>query len=248
MAEERPKFLQSDGRPEHRSIDEILRDAIAGGDFNDLPGRGRPLDLEDYFASGPEHRIAYRLLKDNQLLPDPLQDRKEAEELRQDAEGLLIREAKVLKDIGEEIRRKCIPLVACFLNRQTLTRFLGLDFWPPFFAEPTAGSRPNLGRVLGQIECLQSLISRYNRRVEALISKYLDFLEGANDCICRLNNQIASGCLTEILQMVPSDLSALEQKVRTRFPALPPLPEDLPKRIYTYFRETRGPSWKRPHS
>ena len=58
MAEERPKFLQSDGRPEHRSIDEILRDAIAGGDFNDLPGRGRPLDLEDYFASGPEHRMA----------------------------------------------------------------------------------------------------------------------------------------------------------------------------------------------
>ncbi len=244
MAEERPIFLQSDGRPEHRSIDEIPRDAIAGGDFNDLPGRGRPLDWEDYFASGPEHRIGYRLLKDNQLLPEPLQDRKEAEELQQAGEGLLIREAKVLKDIGEEISRKSIPLVTCFLNRQTLTRCLGLDSWPPCFAEPAAGSRPDLLRVLRQIECLQSLISRYNHRIDALILKYLDLLKGANEYIHGLNNKIAStGRFNSSLHIVPLNLSAREQKVRARFPELPPFPEDLPKRIQTYYRETPGPSW-----
>ena len=82
---------QPDGRPEWRSVDELLAQAIAGEDFATLPGKGQPLDLSAYFASGPEHRIAGKLLKDNAVLPQTLQDRRDAEQLRTQASQTLPR-------------------------------------------------------------------------------------------------------------------------------------------------------------
>lgn len=54
-----------------------LAEAIARGEFADLPGFGRPLDLEDLSGVAPELRASYLLLKGAGVLPEEMQVRKE---------------------------------------------------------------------------------------------------------------------------------------------------------------------------
>ena len=47
------------------------------GDFDDLPGTGRPLDLDDDRLVPPELRIAFRILKNAGLAPPEVVVRRE---------------------------------------------------------------------------------------------------------------------------------------------------------------------------
>ncbi len=51
-------------------IDEIIQDAMRKGQFNDLPGAGEPLKLEDDSMVPPEQRMAHKMLRDNGYVPD----------------------------------------------------------------------------------------------------------------------------------------------------------------------------------
>ncbi|GAA3595195.1 DUF1992 domain-containing protein [Gibbsiella greigii] len=55
-----------------------IRDAQAKGEFDNLPGVGKPLELDDDSAVPEELRAGYRLLKNAGYLPPELEDRKEA--------------------------------------------------------------------------------------------------------------------------------------------------------------------------
>ena len=48
-----------------RNIDEQIRQAIQRGDFDDLPGKGKPLDLSENPYEDPGWRLTYRILKEN---------------------------------------------------------------------------------------------------------------------------------------------------------------------------------------
>lgn len=48
-----------------RNIDEQIRQAIQRGDFDNLPGKGKPLDLSENPHEDPGWRLTYRILKDN---------------------------------------------------------------------------------------------------------------------------------------------------------------------------------------
>ena len=48
-----------------RNIDEQIRQAMQRGDFDDLPGKGKPLDLGENPHVDPGWRMAYRILKEN---------------------------------------------------------------------------------------------------------------------------------------------------------------------------------------
>jgi len=48
-----------------RNIDEQIRQAIQRGDFDDLPGKGKPLDLNENPYEDPGWRMTYRILKEN---------------------------------------------------------------------------------------------------------------------------------------------------------------------------------------
>lgn len=51
-------------------IDEQIQDAMRKGHFADLPGQGKPLKLDDD-AHTPEHlRMAHKLMRDNNIVPD----------------------------------------------------------------------------------------------------------------------------------------------------------------------------------
>ena len=46
-----------------------IAEAIANGDFDDLPGAGKPLELDDDSLVPEELRLAYRILKNAGFVP-----------------------------------------------------------------------------------------------------------------------------------------------------------------------------------
>jgi len=65
-----------------RSVEEQIREAMERGEFDDLPGKGRPLDLDAYFQT-PEHlRMAYSVLKSGDFVPEEVQLLKDIEALK----------------------------------------------------------------------------------------------------------------------------------------------------------------------
>lgn len=55
-----------------------ITDALCRGEFDNLPGQGEPLVLDDDSAVPEELRSGYRLLKNAGCLPPELEQRKEA--------------------------------------------------------------------------------------------------------------------------------------------------------------------------
>lgn len=60
-----------------------IQEAIERGELRDLPGEGKPLQLENDSTIPEELRVAYRLLKNAGFLPPELQLRKELREAEQ---------------------------------------------------------------------------------------------------------------------------------------------------------------------
>ena len=61
-----------------------IREAMARGAFDNLPGKGKPIDMSDYF-SVPEHlRAGYSLLKQHGFLPEEVVLLREIGEAREE--------------------------------------------------------------------------------------------------------------------------------------------------------------------
>ncbi|MBJ9325167.1 DnaJ family domain-containing protein [Citrobacter portucalensis] len=63
-------------------------DAQSKGEFDDLPGTGKPLTLDDDSHVPPELRAGYRLLKNAGCLPPELEQRREAIQLLEILAGI----------------------------------------------------------------------------------------------------------------------------------------------------------------
>ena len=66
----------------HRNADEKIKEAIAKGDFDNLPGKGEPLDLDAYFATPEDLRMGYSILKGADIIPEEMQLLKQIEGLK----------------------------------------------------------------------------------------------------------------------------------------------------------------------
>ena len=60
-----------------RIVEQRIKEAVEKGEFDDLPGKGKPLVLEDDRHVPEDLRIAYRILKNADCLPPELQEKKE---------------------------------------------------------------------------------------------------------------------------------------------------------------------------
>ena len=58
-------------------VEQRIRTAMADGVFDDLPGKGRPLVLDDDSLVSEDMRLAHRVLKNAGYLPEQLQLRSE---------------------------------------------------------------------------------------------------------------------------------------------------------------------------
>jgi hypothetical protein len=66
-----------------RFIEEQLRNAIERGEFDNLEGKGRPLDLDSYFATPEDLRMGYSVLKSSKFVPEEVERLKEIGELKE---------------------------------------------------------------------------------------------------------------------------------------------------------------------
>lgn len=81
--------------------EERILAAIARGEFDNLPGAGKPLDLGDDLLVPEELRVAYRILKNAGCVPPEIEARKEIRRVEDLVGGMLD---------GEERRRALAKL------------------------------------------------------------------------------------------------------------------------------------------
>ena len=64
-------------------IEDQIRKAIEAGEFDNLEGAGKPLDLDSYFATPEDLRMGYSVLKSNKFVPLEVDMLKEIGELKE---------------------------------------------------------------------------------------------------------------------------------------------------------------------
>jgi hypothetical protein len=85
-------------------IEDQISKAMARGEFDNLPGRGKPLDLDWYFRLPEDLRLAYSMLKEGNFVPEEAQLLKEIQELKQQLDGCSDEEKR--KQITKSINEK----------------------------------------------------------------------------------------------------------------------------------------------
>ena len=66
-----------------RIVEERIREAQKKGEFDNLPGRGKPLSLEDESHIPEDLRIAYKILKNADCLPPEILEKKEIHQMEE---------------------------------------------------------------------------------------------------------------------------------------------------------------------
>jgi hypothetical protein len=103
-----------------------IREAIAAGDFDDLTGKGQPLNLEEDSHIPVELRMAYKILKNADCLPPELELRKEVVQL-QDLVAAMPDEAEKLK----QMRRLNFLVMKLNMMRPVSPQLLEHDLYTP---------------------------------------------------------------------------------------------------------------------
>lgn len=69
-------------------VEDKIREAFERGDFDDLEGMGEPLAKEESIRIAPELRLAYKIMKNADLLPPEIQTLKEIERIEKLLAGI----------------------------------------------------------------------------------------------------------------------------------------------------------------
>jgi hypothetical protein len=55
------------------AIEQIIREGMARGEFDNLKGRGKPLNLDDYFNTPEDIRMGFAMLRSNDFVPEEVE-------------------------------------------------------------------------------------------------------------------------------------------------------------------------------
>ena len=55
------------------AIEKKIQEAMARGEFDNLSGSGKPLDLDAYFNTPEDLRMAFAMLKSNEFVPEEVE-------------------------------------------------------------------------------------------------------------------------------------------------------------------------------
>jgi DnaJ family protein C protein 28 len=87
-------------------IDQKIREAMEQGEFDDLPGKGKPLDTSENPFEDPELRLAHRMLRNAGFAPSWIEERKDIDSEFENARNELSRVWAVLQNaLGTENER-----------------------------------------------------------------------------------------------------------------------------------------------
>lgn len=68
--------------------EERIKEALSKGEFENLPGSGKPLAIEDYGNVPEDLRLTYKILKNADCLPPEIELRKEIKQMEDMLEGI----------------------------------------------------------------------------------------------------------------------------------------------------------------
>lgn len=89
-------------------VEEKIKQAIEAGEFDNLKGAGKPLDLDEYFNAPPELRAGYSLLKSNNFVPEEVELLREIGFLREKIETC--KEVEKKHALTKEFNEKSLAL------------------------------------------------------------------------------------------------------------------------------------------
>ena len=104
----------------HRLVEDRIQKAQEEGVFDNLPGKGKPLNLDDDSTIPEDLRLTFKVLKNAHCLPVEMELRKEIFNLRQ------LLNAAIDPETRHELRRELNLLILDFNMRQTRTATLDL--------------------------------------------------------------------------------------------------------------------------
>ena len=93
-----------------------IREAIEEGVFENLPGAGKPLDLEEYFNTPEDLRMAFSILRNANCAPPEVELLKEVARLEETIGGTS--DAATLKELRRTLAHRRIQL-AILLERRS---------------------------------------------------------------------------------------------------------------------------------
>jgi hypothetical protein len=100
-------------------VESIIKEAQERGEFDNLPGKGKPIDLSAYFDTPEDVRMAYSILKNAGMNAREADLLKEIAELKQVHAAML--DGKKKKEIQKEIEKKQIEF-SLMMERQRRQR------------------------------------------------------------------------------------------------------------------------------
>ena len=62
-----------------RAVDRIIREAMEAGEFDNLEGKGKPIDHTSYFSAPADSRLGYASLKNSGFVPEEVELLKQIE-------------------------------------------------------------------------------------------------------------------------------------------------------------------------
>ena len=96
-------------------VEALIREAQERGEFDNLPGKGKPIDLSTYFEMPEEIRLAQSVLKNAGMTSPEVQLLKEIAELRQVSAAVVDEEKKA--KLQKQIQQKQIEF-SLMMERQ----------------------------------------------------------------------------------------------------------------------------------
>jgi hypothetical protein len=96
-------------------VEEQIRRAIADGEFENLRGKGKALELESYFQTPESLRMAYSMLKSAEFVPEEVRLMQEIDAAKEEISGRA--NGKRAKQLEREIQEKQLSL-SVLLERQ----------------------------------------------------------------------------------------------------------------------------------
>lgn len=78
----------------------MLREAIEAGEFDNLPGKGEPIDLRENPFEDPDLRVVHKLLRDAGFAPAWIEERKDIDATLESSRQILTRAWKIYRPGG----------------------------------------------------------------------------------------------------------------------------------------------------
>ena len=90
------------------SVDKLIEEWLAENECGDLPGKGKPLDLDEYFSWPEDLRLGYSLLKNSGHVPEEVEQSREIKRLEEELQTCS--DANLRTRLERELREKQVQL------------------------------------------------------------------------------------------------------------------------------------------